>query len=77
MKPTEFESWRKENSTSCEDMYFNGIHYKFCELLDNWIAIFEVDSYGYYPMIQAADREHAESWCFMREPVTVPMQQIC
>lgn len=30
----------------------------------------------YLPLIQSADEPHAESYCYLREPVPVPVQAI-
>lgn len=78
MKALEFENWRKENGGSIKDYYVNRISYKFVTMNDNWIAIFEYDHVRgeYIPLIQAKDIEHAESFCFMREPVPVPVERI-
>ena len=78
MKATEFETWKKENGVGVRDHYVNRISYKFVTMKDGWIAIFEYQHWNgqYIPLIQAKDIEHAESYCFMREPVTVPVNRI-
>lgn len=78
MNSERFEKWIAENGTGhMEHRYFNGIDYFFAGMRDGWIAIFEWGSCGTYtPCIQAADREHAESWCSMRECVPVQVNLI-
>lgn len=73
--------WNKyidENAISIDTAWVNTIHYMFATLKDGWVAIFEIGYNGQlYPQIQASDMAHAESWCTMREPLTVPISAIC
>ena len=74
----DWNTWVKENSVKTETAWINTIHYLFATLRDGWIAIYEIGYDGrLYPQIQAADMGHAETWCSMREPVTVPLNVIC
>lgn len=74
MSKIELEKWIAENGTKKECEYFNGIRYAFVTMKDGWIAIFECKGNGeYVPMIQAADIEHARSYCEISEPVRVPI----
>ena len=77
MTPAEFEQWAQGNGSGRESYHANRINYVFVKMNDGWIAIFEKDPSGYTPLIQAADRAHAESYCYMREPVPVPAQRLC
>ena len=74
MTAAEFKKWTEEHAESVADYYANGISYKFAELRDGWTAIFEATGCSYTPLIQASDRAHAESYCYLREPLTVPVQ---
>lgn len=78
MTHVEFEKWCEDNEIiERTNEYANGIDYTFVTLKDNWIGIFERDYYcGIYPVIQACDREKALSFINLREPVTVPMQEL-
>ena len=74
----EFEDYKRENGTGSEQRYYNKIDYVFVYLRDGWIAIFERTQSGHYiPLIQARDLIHAEMFCDRREPITVPLQQLC
>ena len=71
------EKWIKENCTGSERRNFNGIDYRFCEMNDKWIAVFEILKNGEYrPLIQAKDMSHAEDFCSMREPLPSYVQVI-
>ena len=76
MNREEFLKWYSENGIGLTDHSINQINYKFCDMKDGWIGIFEVDSYSgtYTPKIQAKDMPHAISYCAMREPIPVPIQ---
>lgn len=77
MTRTEVDRWTTENKvTSTATFYANKIDYLFATLPDGWIAIFENAGGDYIPLIQAADRAHAETYCVMREPLPVPCEQI-
>lgn len=78
MTHAEFEKWCEDNEIKEKtNEYANGIDYTFVTLKDNWIGVFERDCYcGIYPVIQACDREKALSFISLREPVTVPMQEL-
>lgn len=76
MTRAEFESWVQEHGTERRRHCANRIEYEFVTLRDGWIAIFERCRGGYTPLIQAADMAHAESYCCLREPVTVPLQAL-
>lgn len=75
MKRAEYEAWAAENVVAQTTEWINGIHYIFATLKDGWIGILETNNFGVYPKIQAADMEHARSWCAMIEPVTVPIDE--
>ena len=68
--------WQDENCVSSTREYYNGIDYIFATMKDGWIAISEVDQFGIYPQIQADNIEHARDWCFKRERLTVPVQEL-
>lgn len=76
MTPAEFEQWIQENGTAKKNHTANRIDYVFVTLRDGWIAVFQRDYNAYTPLIQAADIPHAESYCYMREPITVPVQRL-
>ena len=77
MTRQKLEEWIKENKvTETATFYANRINYFFATLPDGWTAIFESDNGDYTPLIQAADKAHAESYCIMREPLPVPAQRI-
>lgn len=79
MNRAEVNGWRNKNGTGrTEWKYFNSLSYFYVWMLDNWIAIFEYNNISgkYTPLIQCRDEEHADSYCTMREPVTVPMEAI-
>lgn len=69
--------WIEENGVSQESVWYNSIPYLFVTLKDGWIAIFEKDLGQYIPCIQADNREHAVSWCVMREPLRIPIERLC
>ena len=76
MTAAEFEKWTQENGTGRRSHSANRIDYEFVTMRDGWIAVFEKCGCNYDPLIQAADIAHAESYCNLREPVTVPAQRI-
>lgn len=76
MNYEEYSAWLEANAVTKQRYWFNGIEYEFAEMEDGWIAVFEVDRGRYFPVIQAADLPHAESYCAMIEPATVPMEVI-
>lgn len=77
MTRAEFEKWAQDHGTERRQHYANRIDYEFVTMRDGWIAIFERCGGDYTPLIQAADLAHAESYCYLREPVTVPLQTLC
>lgn len=77
MNGKQLEKWTTENGiTETATFYANKIDYFFATLPDGWIAVFENNNGDYVPLVQAADRAHAESYCVLREPLTVPAQRI-
>lgn len=77
MNRQRLEEWIKESgATETTTFYANRINYFFATLPDGWTAIFENNNGDYTPLIQAADRAHAESYCILREPLPVPAQRI-
>lgn len=73
-----WQTWIDNNAITTDTTWINGIQYKFATLDDGWIAIFEIGRDGKpHPQIQAADMAHAESWCYMRDPINVPFDVIC
>jgi len=78
MNQEQFEDWRAETAARfVGEEWYNGIFYRYYEMPDGWISIFEIDMGVSIPVIQAADLPHARSWCSLREPVPVPLQVIC
>ncbi len=77
MTAAEVEKYYQENGTSRERYHANGIDYLFIGLSDGWTAIFEICRGDYTPIIQAATLDKAKSYCNLREPVTVPLTEIC
>mgnify|MGYP006988860802 CR=1 FL=1 len=73
-----YEEFCKEYAVRITDESANGISYKFVEMKDRWVAIFEIDktTWKKYPKIQAMDREKALSYIEMIEPLNVPVQII-
>lgn len=55
--------------------YANKIMYNIIEEKDGWFTIYEWDSK--IPIIQADTLQHAKDYCYLREPVTAPMQKLC
>lgn len=77
MTREQLEQWITDNNaTETATFYANRINYFFATLPDGWTAIFESYNGYYTPLIQAADRAHAESYCNLREPLTVPAERI-
>ena len=77
MTRQKLEKWIDKNRiTETATFYANRINYFFTTLPDGWTAIFENDNGDYIPLIQAADKAHAESYCILREPLPVPVQRI-
>ena len=76
MTVKEFEKWAEENGTARRPYHSNGIDYEFVTMRDGWTAVFERSGGDYLPLIQSADEPHAESYCYLREPVPVPVQAI-
>ena len=74
MNRAEFEAWKAENSIASSDEHYNGIDYRFLTTQDGWIVVFEhnADISEYKPLIEAADIEHARSYCARRERIPVP-----
>lgn len=74
MTVAEFDNWCSENqSGEKKTAYYNGINYTFVEMADGWIAVFRYNNGYYIPIIQADTMAHAEGYCGMLEPVTVPL----
>lgn len=76
MTKEQYTEWKEKNGTESERIYINDIAYNLVKMKDEWIAVFSVRNGEYIPMIQAKDREHAVSFCQMREPVPVPVNVI-
>lgn len=55
-----------------EHIRINNIDYLFITGGSGWVFILEKGEGVYYPVIQAADRAHAVSYCNMRECPRVP-----
>lgn len=78
MTGEQFLDWMHENGTGeSEHYYSNTVNYIFVAMRDGWTAVFERDGAQYIPVIQAADIEHAQSYCNLREPIRVPINLIC
>lgn len=77
MNRAEFEAWKAKYSIESADEHYNGIDYKFLTMQDGWIVIFEYnpESCEYKPLIEAADIEHARSYCDRRERIPVPAKK--
>lgn len=55
----------------------NGAEYILITRADGWIQIVDATDPGELrPMIEARDRQHAESFCELTEPLRVPVQLI-
>ena len=77
MTGEQFLDWMHENGTGeSASSYVNGMHFIFVSMKDGWTAVFEQDGGQYIPVIQAADMEHAQSYCNLLEPLRVPVKFI-
>ncbi len=76
MNSEEYRDWIKDNGTGeIENVYLNGIEWRFVMMNDGWIAVFQYDGY-YIPKFQAKDREHAISRCNMYEMPQIALNVI-
>jgi hypothetical protein len=61
-----------------EIYHANGMTFRLIQEKDGWWSIYLRNAYTgqYKKQLQAKDREHAEIYCDLCEPVTVPMMRI-
>lgn len=66
-----------EEGRAVEEYRANGERYLFIAAPDGWISIINATDPGsLYPEIEAADRQHAATYCELTEPLRVPAQRI-
>ena len=66
-----------EEGRPVEEYRANGERYFFITQPDGWISIINATDPGsYWPAIEAADRQHAATYCELTEPLRVPVQPI-
>ena len=66
-----------EEGQPVEEYRANGERYLFITAPDKWIRIINATDPGsLYPEIEAADRQHAATYCELTEPLRVPAQRI-
>lgn len=66
-----------EEGRAVEEYRANGERYLFITAPDGWISIINATDPGSLrPEIEAADRQHAATYCELTEPLRVPAQPI-